>query len=102
MATVKENLIAAKALIADEINWVKGGYRVELPSGTLCFCSAGAIKEVIGLPPAFLHDTAECLELEKHVPGAMTIVGFNDLDATTHSDIMALFDRAIAAQDGAA
>lgn len=101
MASVKENLIAAKALITDERNWFKGGYRMEIPTGTVCYCAVGALMTVTGLPASLVHDSAEHFALEEEVGVNRTVVGFNDNDETTHADILALFERAIAAQDDA-
>lgn len=93
MATLKENLIAAKALIDKPKKWVKGAFH----QGE-CRCAVGAIGDILdeeGRMPA-LNAVRACLP-----EGFSALMDFNDAPGTTHADIMALFDRAIAAQDGA-
>lgn len=99
--TVKENLIAAKALIDTPEKWGKGDY--ETSPG--CYCVLGAIAAATG------HDPEEPwldlpLTIRKQLKLAMMddaadmdLCDYNDHPDTTHADIMALFDRAIAAQD---
>lgn len=93
MATVKENLIAAKGLIENPANWAKAGY-VKPSEGR--YCAAVACND-------FQHPAemfrALCDSLP--TPGSLgKLFSFNDSPTTTHADIIALFDRAIAAQDG--
>ncbi len=103
--TVKDNLIAAKALIDTPEKWGQEDY--EPRPG--CFCLAGAIAKVKSLEPE--PRTAEvgpewdalCYALDELNDGLSPWPGpihFNDAPGTTHADVMALFDRAIAAQDG--
>lgn len=93
MASTRENLIAAKALIDTPEKWGKGTYE---PSPG-CYCALGALDaaseggrwtpfEVMAALTIALPDSAK------------DIVAFNDDPNTTHADIMALFDRAIASQ----
>lgn len=101
MATVKETLIAARALIDTPEKWIKSFYSNHRGG----FCALGAVTEVIDCPSAYRN-------CRSALQGALPVlpwitsrefgsVGFfNDHRNTTHSDIMALFDRAIAAQDG--
>ncbi len=93
MATVRENLIAAKALIDTPEKWGKGAYE---PSPG-CFCILGALFEASGRQTAY---GAPYDAIERQLPwgNKSGIVKFNDAPETTHADIMALFDRAIAAQ----
>ena len=99
MASVKDNLIAAKALIADPKHWTKGEY----VDGQGCMCASGAIRSVTGetlcKTEIYLDNLVE--REFYHDFGFATIEEFNDDRLTTHADIMALFDRAIAAQDAA-
>lgn len=101
MNTVKDNLIAAKALIDTPEKWGKEDY--EPRPG--CFCLAGALAKTFDLPaePATCESGPEYRALYAQVPrGPWTgPVNFNDHPDTTHADIMALFDRAIAAQGDA-
>jgi hypothetical protein len=97
MATVKENLIAARALIDTPEKWVQEKYI----DGDGCMCAAGAIRKATG---ERLGETECWLDLfvrrEFYCDfGFATIEEFNDDRMTTHADIMALFDRAIAAQE---
>lgn len=97
MATVKENLIAAKALIDTPEKWGKEAYSPK-PG---CFCALGAIAAVHESDPEqyiFVEDRALCAALG--VARTAQVAEFNDDPATTHADIMALFQRAIDAQDG--
>lgn len=101
MPSVKENLIAAKALIDTPEKWIKG----ELVSNG-CYCSVGAIEQTVPFAPG---ECAEYAAIEAALPPEFeddtsdwnsVVAQFNDDPTTTHADIMALFDRAIAAQDG--
>lgn len=94
MATVRENLIAARALIDTPEKWGKGDYQPR-PG---CFCSIGAIDAACGR----MSENAEAIDaLRAALPERFErdgVVAFNDDDSTEHTDIMALFDRAIASQ----
>ena len=102
MMSVKENLIAAKALIDTPEKWFKGEYE----SDNGCLCALGAVaravcpkidfdEDKIGLYP---EDGALAEALPFDWPKEVNeIPDFNDAPETTHADIMALFDRAIAA-----
>jgi len=90
--TTRDVLIAARALIADERNWIKGA-NFRKVAGCDCFCADGAVEEVFrnrpwepGVRPA----------LRAASPNGM-IVTYNDADETTHADVLAMFDRAIEA-----
>lgn len=117
-------LLDARQLIADPKYWVKGVAREDLACGT-CFCAVGALDAAaIGLvrgpdgsvprtssvsvwAPAFSKAQRLAGELKRRLR-AMTprcyhnIPEFNDAADTTHADVLALFDRAIWAQDPAA
>jgi hypothetical protein len=99
MATVKENLIAAKALIDTPEKWGKGGYRDPF-TGRLCAYGALGVAE---RGDARNYSEALAYRLRVAVPDRFhgRVAEYNDHPDTTHADIMALFDRAIAAQDGA-
>lgn len=100
--TVRENLIAARALIDTPEKWVADG--VFERDG--CYCAVGALEMANG---KFTHCgllVEECDALwmalpDEHKTGPEPSKGdifiYND-DVATHADIMALFDRAIAAQ----
>ncbi len=93
--TLHDDLVAAKALIADPAKWGKGSFA--LPDG--CLCALGAVAKVCQFPPdrpwvGHPSDVRDCLT--RALPGShRVVVSFNDHPDTTHADIMALFDRAI-------
>jgi len=102
---VKENLIAARALIDTPEKWIKGKASNEVDT---CFCSYGAILHRAYTLPC-RHEEREKqfdamdLALVRATPkGAGGYIHFNDHPDTTHADVMALFDRAIAAVEVAA
>jgi len=103
--TVKENLIAAKALIDTPEKWTKN------PQSTEPACAYAAVGlacngKVLG--QNVFTSTPDEMEAQTHLAaflpiefsGDIDVIRFNDHPDTTHADIMALFDRAIAAQDG--
>jgi hypothetical protein len=101
MKTVKENLIAAKALIDTPRKWAKGdGYAG--PSKP-CLCIISSVAEV-----AEGRDFCAATEALEAVlapvwgdDDGLQLARFNDHPRTTLGDVDALFDRAITAQDEA-
>lgn len=101
MATVRENLIAAKALIDTPEKWLKGA----LSTGDdTCFCAMGALGHAGGFGLVASDKTPEMASLLDSIPASFVwvrdrhrLAAYNDHPNTTHADIMALFDRAIAA-----
>lgn len=94
--SVKEDLIAAKALIDTPEKWTKNYFRTD--DG--CYCAVGAIDAATRPDPTFDRgDRAHAALLAALPEGALSITGFNDRRSTVHADIMALFDRAIAAAE---
>ena len=95
--TLHDDLVAAKALIDSPSKWTKGAFRTSAG----CYCAYGAV--IYSLPQdddysARELDAADTLQAA--LPSrfsTLSISMFNDRRATTHADIMALFDRAIAA-----
>lgn len=101
MGTLKDDLIAAKALIDTPEKWGKGNGTFlfgQVPSHQNCAMTAcGRVAVDAGrdddYPP--MHAA-----LNSALPSEFRSVwSFNDAIKTTHADIMALFDRAIAAAD---
>lgn len=110
MTTVKENLIAARALIDTPEKWVKDAY-----DRHGCYCAIGAIENLGGdwdhyktkpqltdaiayaLPGDFEAEDAS--EWDTSRGRARVVMQFNDHPDTTHADILALFDRSIAAAE---
>lgn len=100
--TLRDDLIAGKSLIADPAHWLKGN--IADPDDT-CFCAYGAIC----FAPRgrwFSSDDAGLNALTAAIPAGFVSDGsklklalYNDHPDTTHADIMALFDRAIASAE---
>lgn len=108
MGTLKDDLIAAKALIDTPEKWCQGldGYTsneaVPLCAHGACFRRAvladndaveyalrSALRAALPLVSANVRATRTREDFG-------TVPEFNDHPATTHADVMALFDRAIA------
>jgi hypothetical protein len=93
--SVRENLIAARALIADEAAWAQGK-DVDASKGR--YCAAVACND---FPDAYAMFNAlgDALPEASKRPGwhgVARIFKFND--ESSHAEVVALFDRAIAAQ----
>lgn len=100
--TSKEILIAARAKIADPHGWIKGAYSKNCPSGW-AYCALGAIKDNPG-KECTSEQIEACLLLSNALPDPNTsmhyatrITDYNDLETTTHADVLSLYDRAIEA-----
>lgn len=110
-AQLAKDLRAAKALIDTPDKWTKGVWArdadgadvsVDDVSAAVCFCSFGACKMAVGFDNC-VDDMM--LALGGAIPegsAAVSTPSFNDHPDTTHADVMALFDRAIAAAEDAA
>jgi hypothetical protein len=100
--SLKDDLIAARALIDTPEKWAKGASPLDGPERP-CFCTYTACFEAVGgtgdrryydatnalddaVPATFVHSFRDC-----------PAVAFNDDPATIHNDVLALFDRAIEA-----
>lgn len=104
--SVRENLIAAKALIADPSRWAAAD-RDRVVNGGSCLCALDAVAEIVGND--WDHDGAdERTALHLSIPSEFRIstqsllhpvAQFNDCISTTHQDMMFLFDRAIEASE---
>ncbi|TAJ89699.1 hypothetical protein [Reyranella sp.] len=93
-------LVMARAIIADERDWSPCGAVSEGPDGrvqrcTVMACDAAykAMATHSEVMHAALHWLRAYLPPE---PEAADIIAFNDDANTTHADVLALFDRAIA------
>ena len=94
MQTVKEILVAARAIIANEENWTQGAYAKDKDgssigvnySNAVCFCSIGAIRKITMFP----FDAMKVLR--NHMEDS--IIAFND--GHTHKEVLAAWDEAIA------
>ena len=103
--SVRENLIKAKALIEDPKRWGKGDGFIA-PRG--CFCAESVCHEVAKTAADYIVKLAMWDALEKALPEPwrtknleedMAVHHYNDAPETTHTDIMALFARAIEASE---
>lgn len=96
--SLKDDLIAAKALIDTPEKWIKGSFCV---NG--CRCALGAIFTVSAIDgewsEAKEHQLIEAVSDSLPEPWKANLISFNDHPDTSHADIMALFDRAINAAD---
>lgn len=97
---VKENLIAARALIDTPEKWGKGSKSFPLDTGYdgKCLCAHGALFQALSGNWGRSADVVTTA-LWRVLPNGdwRTTPDFNDHPDTTHADIMSLFDRAIAA-----
>lgn len=100
--TVKENLIAAKALIDTPEKWGKYGWA---PKGGDCLCALGAAVVAANGDRNFdFAWTPAVLAVEARLKAVLppehgNVADFNDHNDTTHDMVMQLYDRAIAAAD---
>lgn len=93
--TLRDDLIAAKALIDTPEKWIKGNWQ---DADGCRFCALGAAIAVCRKGSWLPVQDA----LEQSLPSgfyapefARAVATYNDLASTSHADIMALFDRAI-------
>ncbi len=101
--TVLDVLRAAREKIATPERWTKGaeartvhGDVTAIDDSAASWCVDGSIWDVTrNLVVAGLCFDA----LYAAMPTAVRITTYNDAPTTTHADIMALFDRAIAAEE---
>ena len=111
MMTPKEILIAARAKIEAPERWTKGAYARHAsgrPAGPEignadCWCIVGAVTAVMGIKAGCL-DAAICRMLSDAAgieAYAEDITEWNDAPGRTHAEVLATFDRAIAAADSA-
>jgi hypothetical protein len=106
LQTPADVLRAARALIAEPERWTRGVFARDAKGQSIPlfdkraerFCVLGACRNIADpLPEYILGDEAElaldevCAELH-----GKTIPAFNDDPQTTHADVLALYDAAIA------
>lgn len=100
--SVKESLIAGRLLIDTPEKWAKGpgvwGEDRNCAHQALCQRGTGVMEAICNAIP-LRHKIWQWLRGRWSVLESSNIIRYNDHPATTHADIMALFDRAIAAQD---
>lgn len=96
MTTTADTLRAARALIESPADWRQySGVNHHTTQG---YCAMEALSGVPTAVDGAYDQAAEGLhaQLPADVP---SIITYNDDPSTTHADILALFDRAIAAQE---
>lgn len=110
MSTTAAVLRRAKALIDTPAKWTKGALArdaagTRLPwsarppyDGAVCFCAEGALAKAAG--ESLPHRPWMAMQ---EAVGTDSLFEWNDEPTTTHAEVMAAFDRAIAAceQDSA-
>jgi hypothetical protein len=108
---VKAVLIKSRQLIEHPDTWTKGHFcvLVTVEPETWRYCAKGAIGESSRELPCNLFDAqwGATVELAKAVPCfdrdrsfCGNIYDYNDAPTTTHADVLAWFDRAIANPSG--
>lgn len=99
--SVRDDLVAAKALIDTPEKWCQGTYAKSLSAAQPARCTMGALRVITHTDAWAVKNTKPYKALVDQLPKTgehdwlMGVVRFNDDPATTHADIMALFDRAI-------
>ncbi len=115
-----QNLIAARAIIANEENWTTWMRVTQNPKGGLAFCALGALEMANGAYDAFGKDNNYGGSLEREMPAIKLLfstIPENELDRSPgdlrdavnvalynnrhdHAEVLAWFDRTIAKYDG--
>lgn len=98
-------LIEGRARISDPERWIKNALHRDIPGEPLKMCALGAIHWRWGSANFEGYDSAhaalKAVLPRKYRQGMEACLGvplFNNATHTTHSDVLALFDRAIAAR----
>lgn len=96
--------------LSDRSRWIKGDYS-EIVNGRNCYCAMGAVKYHLTegavdlsaeAEPPYARALIEALPVkwvdagDRAKADAGAVINFNDHSDTTHADVLALFDRAIA------
>lgn len=104
--TMSQVLRAARALIENPEKWIKGaeaqdaeGRRVT-PNDVraVCWCVTGAIERALGSDDEY-RPMITAARVFADAVGARYAYVYNDRKDVTHADVMAAFDRAIAAAE---
>ncbi len=110
-STTIEILTEARAILSDPKHWTKGtlaraaNEREDVRedySNAVCFCALGAIDyavtKVMGTTAyeSSAVFSAACDAFERGLPEFTSIPAFNDDPKTTHADVLAGFDKALA------
>jgi len=108
--STRELLIKAKALIDTPSKWCRDSYardaagekiKLVCDPRVVSWCIMGALRAVALRCTDRRWETTytACSDVVRRVSSPSDFVKFNDDPATTHADIMALFDRAIESCD---
>lgn len=116
LADTATDLRNAKAIISDPNKWGRHYYAADeggdpvdhdSPEAT-CFCTFGAVMKAVSCDEDDefgIERTVRLFQCEATLEASLpiydgdryhTVIGFNDDPDTTHDDVMALYDRAIA------
>lgn len=95
----------AKELISAPERWTKGAYARdsaghpvwEMADEAVCWCATGAVCRATINDSTLAPEALEALNNTKS--SGRGVAGYNDAAGTTHEDVMAWFDRAIAAAE---
>lgn len=101
--TASARLRAARKLIADPSKWTKGWFARDAKGvmaslddpQAVCFCAIGAIAAT----SATDSETVQALTRQAMARGFASVPDFNDHETTSHADVLALFDAAIAERE---
>lgn len=102
--TVLEALIQARERISTPERWCRGWYAkdadgypiLETEDEAASFCAVGAIGAVAPVGQDLCERAQGILHAEARRLGFLGVASFNDHRRTTHADVLALYDRAIA------
>ncbi len=106
--TVKQALIEAREILTSEGSWTKLYPALDRNNNScwgddphaVRWCSFGAVVKATGRLHRVRKEAMDALlfDVVSNVDPELGVISYNDLDSTTHADVLALFDRAIAAQ----
>lgn len=95
--SVKDILIATKALIDTPEKWLQCSSHYRTADGHDSYCITGALSACAGRHEDWVRSWLAITDtLQKDNLGAYSIVSYNDHPSTTHKDVMSLLDRTIA------
>ena len=103
-------VLRAKALIDEQSKWVKGAIAADSKGAPVdyysnrarCFCISGALRRAVSeITTSHAESITLCVKIgvrfnrrirARYSPRYITMPEFNDDPATTHNDVMRLFD----------
>lgn len=101
--TPREALIAARALIADEANWTRqvcarnaaGDAVFATSPDAVCFCAIGAVQRAVNYNILSDNNFNEYVFARNALEVRTGIAASAFNDTHTHSEVLAMFDKAI-------